>query len=64
MINHINNPNNKQYFNDITYYAIPPNKNYYKIYILMTINKDLYKTIICNISLISNENFILYYIII
>ena len=56
MINNINNPNNIQYFNDIIYYAIPPNKNHYKIYILMVFNKDLYKTIICNISLISNEN--------
>ena len=56
MIDNIKKENNIQYFNDITYYAVPPNKNRYKIYILLAFNKDLFKTIICNISLITNEN--------
>ena len=64
MIDNIKKENNIQYFNDITYYAVPPNKNRYKIYILLAFNKDLFKTIICNISLITNENketfFVLY----
>lgn len=46
---------NTQYFSDITYYAIPPNKSKLKIFILHQFNKDLYKTILCNISLY-NEN--------
>ena len=47
---------NTQYFSDITYYAIPRNKSKLKIFILLAFNKDLYKTILCNISLIYNEN--------
>ena len=56
LIDNIPKENNIQYFNDITYYAVPPNKNKYKIYILLEFNRDLFKTIICHISLITNEN--------
>ena len=35
---------------------MPSNKNKYKIYILLAFNRDLFKTIIYNISLITNEN--------
>ena len=41
--------NNIQSFLDAT----PPNKNKYK---LLAFNKELYKTIICNLTLIQNEN--------
>ena len=47
---------NIQYFNDITYYAIPPNENKYKIFLLLAFNKDLYQTILCNITIINKEN--------
>ena len=47
---------NTQYFSDITYYAVPPNKSNLKIFVLLAFNKNLYKTILCNISLIYNEN--------
>ena len=56
MIDSITKENNIQYFNDITYYAVCPTKNKYKIYILLAFNKDLFKTIIYNISLITKEN--------
>ena len=29
MLDNITNKNNIQFFNDITYYAVPPNKNKY-----------------------------------
>ena len=47
---------NTQYFIDMTYYAIPSNKSKLTIFVLLTFNKDLYKTILCNNSLIYNEN--------
>lgn len=48
--------NNIHYFADITYYAIPPNQSKYKIFILLSFNNNLHKTILCNISNIANEN--------
>ena len=47
---------NIQYFNYITYYAIPPNQSKYNIFILLAFNRDYFKTILWNISIISNEN--------
>ena len=37
---------NIQFFSDITYYAVPPNKNNLKIFVLLAFNKNLYKTIL------------------
>lgn len=56
MEQNIQKDNNIQYFSDVTYYCIPPNQYKYKLFILLAFNKDLYKRILCNISLISNEN--------
>ena len=47
---------NTQYFIDITYYATPPNNKNYKLFIILAFNQREYKTIICNISIITNEN--------
>ena len=49
-------PNNSQYFSDITYYCVPPNNKQYKLFVLMSFNKELYKSTLCNLGLISNEN--------
>ena len=56
MINNIANKNNIQYFIDVTYYATPPNNKKFKILIIIAFNRETYNTILCNISLISNEN--------
>mgnify|MGYP002624394402 CR=1 FL=1 len=50
------NKNISQYFGDVTYYCTPPNKHKYRLFILMGFNKEKYKTVLCNISLICNEN--------
>lgn len=46
---------NIQYFSDVTYYCIPPNIHKFRLFILLSFNKEKYKTLLCNISLISNE---------
>ena len=56
MENNIKDEENIQYFADVTYYAIPPNQSKYKIFMLVAFNKKLYRTILCNISIIANEN--------
>ena len=56
MIENINNKNNVQYFMDVTYYATPPNNKKFKLLIILAFNNNLYKTLLCNISIISNEN--------
>ena len=48
--------NNIQYFLDVTYYVTPPTNKKYKLFVLLAFNKDLFKTIICNLSIIENEN--------
>ena len=48
---------NIKYFSDCTYYCIPPQCKSLKMWILLAYNKILNKIIICNISLIKNENF-------
>ena len=48
--------NNFQYFCDITYYALPPKPQKYKIIAILAFNNKLYKSILCNLSLIANEN--------
>ena len=47
---------NFQYFLDITYYALPPKPQKYKIIAILAFNNKLYKSILCNLSLIANEN--------
>ena len=56
MEQNISNKDNSQYFIDITYYATPPNNKNYKLFIILAFNHKEYKTIICNISIITNEN--------
>ena len=36
---------NKQYFADCTYYAIPPNKNKYKLFLILAFNKKKQKSV-------------------
>ena len=48
--------NNIQYFMDVTYYSTPSSKNKFKLFVLLAFNKDKYKTILCNLSLIEKEN--------
>ena len=55
MINNIRNKHNIQYFIDVTYYATPPNINKYKLLIIIAFNIEEYKTVLCNISILSNE---------
>jgi len=56
MEQNITEENNIRYFSDTTYYAIPPNKFNYKIFWILAFNNKLHKAILCNISIISNEN--------
>ena len=44
------------YFMDVTYYATPPINRKYKLMVILAFNKDLFKSIICNLSIIENEN--------
>lgn len=48
--------NKIQCFADIIYYAIPPNQSKYKIFILLSFNNTLHKIVLCNTSIIANEN--------
>ena len=41
---------------DVTYYSSPPSKVKYKLFVLLAFNQSKYKTILCNLSLIENEN--------
>ena len=43
--NNLISEDNTQYFADCTYYAIPPNKSKYKLFLILTFNKK--KTKIC-----------------
>ena len=56
MESYIVDEDNTQFFCDVTYYAIPPNQSKYKIFLLLAFNKKLYNSILCNISIIANEN--------
>ena len=47
---------NTQYFADCTYYAIAPNKNKYKLFLILAFNKKKQKSVLCNILIICNEN--------
>ena len=48
--------NNIHYFIDVTYYSTPPFKSKYKLLVILSFNKDLFRAILCNLSLIANEN--------
>ena len=52
----IQKKNNIQYFFGVKYYVTPPTNKNYKLFALLAFNKDLFKTIICNLSIIENEN--------
>ncbi len=56
MEENIKNKNNSQYFLDTTYYATPPNSKQNKIVVLLSFNTESYKTLLCNLSIITNEN--------
>ena len=47
---------NIQYFLDETYYATPPNNKRYRILIILSFNPELFRTLLCYINIISNEN--------
>ena len=40
----------------VTYYVTPPNNKKFKLLMVLAFNNNLYKTLLCNISIISNEN--------
>ena len=56
MEENIKNKKNTQYFLDTTYYATPPNSTQNKIVVNLAFNSETFKSLICNLSLISNEN--------
>ena len=56
MENNLISEDNTQYFADCTYYAIPPNKNKYKLFLILGFNKKKQKSVLCNISITCNEN--------
>ena len=57
MVSNINNKDNIQYFFDCTYYFIPPQCKTLKMWIILAFNKNYNKTVICNITLLKNENY-------
>ena len=56
MIKNIKEEGNVQFFSDTTYYCIPPQCKSLKMWIMLSYNKKYNKFLICNISLIKNEN--------
>ena len=46
---------NIQFFFYVTYYATPPRIYKYKLFVILAFNRELFKTIIINLSLIQNE---------
>ena len=52
----IRKSNNIQYFMDVTYNATPPNSQKYKLLTLLAFNRMEYKSIICCLAIIQNEN--------
>ena len=47
---------NIQHFVDVMHYFSPPSKVKYKLFGILAFNQYKYKTILCNLSLIENEN--------
>ena len=56
MKENIKNQKNIQYFLDVIYYVTPPNNKKYRILIIISFNSELFRTLLCNIIIISNEN--------
>jgi len=56
MKKNLNLEGNIQYFLDTTYKFIPPQSSGMKLFVIVTYNKKLNKTLLCNLSLIYNEN--------
>ena len=50
------NIRNIQIFMNVTQYYSPPSKTNYKLFIILTFNSDKYKTFLCYLSFIENEN--------
>ena len=63
MEENITNKENTQYFSDVKYYCVPPNNKKYKIFTILAFNKQKYHTVLCNLSLIQNENIETFYIV-
>ena len=55
MEDNLTNENNKQYFADVTYYYTPPNSQGNKLFIIMSFNKEKFKSILCSITLLCND---------
>ena len=49
MESNINKKDNIQYFMDVTYYATPPNNSKYKLLVILAFNRQLFKSILCNL---------------
>ena len=56
MISNITKNDNIQYFMDVIYYATPPNTSKYKLVVILAFNRESFKSIIFNLSIIQNEN--------
>ena len=56
MTSNLKDRNIKQYFMDVTYYAIPSNNSDYKLLILIGFNVEEKLSKLCMISIIRNEN--------
>lgn len=56
MEDNIKKDGNIQYFMDVTYYATPPNTQKYKLLTVLAFNRIDYKSIICCLAIIQNEN--------
>ena len=56
MKENIKNEKKIQYFLDVTYYATPPNNKKYRTLIILSFNSELFRTLLCNKSIISKEN--------
>ena len=56
MEENIQKKNNIHFFLDVAYYATPPTNKKHKLLVLLAFINDLFKTAICNLSIIENEN--------
>ena len=56
MKENIKNEKNIQYFFDVTHYATPPNNKKYRILIILSFNSELFRTLLCSISIITKKN--------
>ena len=53
MEQNLKDKNNIQFFCDVTYYCVPPNNNKYRLFIIISFNKEKYKSTLCNITMIN-----------